>query len=886
MYLKRLDIHGFKSFGKKTVFDFSCDGVCTPVTAVVGPNGSGKSNVADAVRWVLGEQSTKALRGSTSEDVIFHGSASSSKARSAQVTLVLDNADNALPCDFEEVVVTRKVLRGESSQYFLNGSPCRLLDIQELLAHGRLSQRSYCIVNQGMADALLRATPVERRVLLEDAIGVKPYQIRKHHTELKLRRAERNMQRTQDRLDELRPRLRSLKRQAALIEKRKRIEEELTAAQQTYYAGALGVRAKALAQNEGKRAKVRADLTKVQKRVNAAQASLSKLQGARQSSVAEVRSLEQQLAEVQQEWNATQQQLLVYRGRLQRLQDKSADGDSAERDAAARIPEQLQELSFTKSQLEEKLEQEQAVYASALQRHQHQQSRIASITEGVQALHAELKRLESEHSVTVWDRTQLSSSLTELQSKHAALCEAFASAASLADYEQLAEQLGHFSSSLDDICLHCSPSSSAVQELDAWKALQKEIDDARTQLEQHRSHEAEERVAYQASEQAVDFYKRQLREVEQKHAQLTKEQKHVEKQSQGDRAAAVQERIDEYEVALSSLEESRTATREKLRVLQGKEQESQLALQHADAAVREVEHEKDRLMRQQNAIDVEHASLAAHLEELERDIVRDLGVSELESLRSRGTDDAVIDRQLEVAIDVLRQKLLACGAVDPLVVEEYEEIQERTTFLEEQLGDLRSSIQSMQNVIRELDATIRDTFSSSFATIQKSFREYFSLLFDGGKASLSLVNVPVKTGNGVEGSEDDGHEQGREQFELGVEVSASPPGKKLSNLSLMSGGERAITSIALLFAVMSNNPPPFSILDEVEAALDETNTRRFGDILQKLAASTQFVVITHKRETMNVADTLYGVSMQRDGVSQLLSVQLDSYDESSVMAKA
>ena len=216
------------------------------------------------------------------------------------------------------------------------------------------------------------------------------------------------------------------------------------------------------------------------------------------------------------------------------------------------------------------------------------------------------------------------------------------------------------------------------------------------------------------------------------------------------------------------------------------------------------------------------------------------------------------------------------GTIDPLVGEEYEETKTRFEFLSGESEDLKKAIDSLQTVIKEMDEKISHAFQDAFKEIKKKFEEYFKIIFGGGKAELELVKISKrKRGEEDDLEEGDEDEASEKTSEIGIEIFACPPGKKITNLSMLSGGERSLTSLALLFAIIAHNPPPFAVLDEVEAALDEANSRRFGKMLGELSLHTQFIAITHNRETMGQAGLLYGVTMGQDGVSQLLSVRLD-----------
>ena len=248
-------------------------------------------------------------------------------------------------------------------------------------------------------------------------------------------------------------------------------------------------------------------------------------------------------------------------------------------------------------------------------------------------------------------------------------------------------------------------------------------------------------------------------------------------------------------------------------------------------------------------------------------------------------DGEEIDReQLERDILKLKNQMEQIGGIDPMIVQEYSETNARFDFLTQELKDLADALISLEAIIKEMDQRIKVEFEEAFEQINKEFTKYFRIIFGGGNAHLTKIKSSKRraksdledegSGEGLE-SDENAAEEENEKAEIGVEIFACPPGKKIANLSMLSGGERSLTSLALLFAIISHNPPPFAILDEVEAALDEANSRRFSKILQELSGTTQFIAITHNRETMRQASLLYGVTMGEDGISKLLSVKLD-----------
>jgi len=237
--------------------------------------------------------------------------------------------------------------------------------------------------------------------------------------------------------------------------------------------------------------------------------------------------------------------------------------------------------------------------------------------------------------------------------------------------------------------------------------------------------------------------------------------------------------------------------------------------------------------------------------------------------------------ELEQSIQRLKFQLEQIGGIDDSIIEEYNETQKRFDFLKKESEDLREAMKKLKKVVKEMDAQIKDRFEEAFAHINREFAKYFKIIFNGGKARLEKTEIKSvvrrkDSDEDIKGEDDsEGEDEAQEETQIGIDIIAEPPGKKISNLGMLSGGERALTSIALLFAIISHNPPPFAFLDEVEAALDEANSKRFGRILHELSGQTQFVLITHNRQTMREAAVLYGVTMNEDGISKLLSVKLD-----------
>ncbi len=755
MFLTKIQLHGFKSFAQPTTVDLTpartADGRYG-ITAIVGPNGSGKSNIADAVRWVMGEQSMKGLRAKRADDVIFAGSGAQRRMNAARVALYFDNADGALGVEYREVVVTRTVYRDGGGDYHINDAKVRRMDVVDLLAHAGLGKGSHSIITQGMTDAFLNATPQQRRQIIEDAAGVKPLQIKKARALRKLDRARDNMVRVTTLLQEIAPHLASLKRQADRAAAAAVIAQKLRAAQEQLLAHTYRVfhdeQSALLAQRDERRAAV-----------DAAQAAVDALRAA----------LKEDAVALERTANADDAALLRAR------QEHS---------------EALATLRKEKAVIEGRiaLERERAARDIAALKAQRPVDTQYTL-ERIDAIVARLDVLLAAEDIGANDlRTALAEQRDALQTLRA------------------------------DVARGSVPVDIAA----ARAAITRAADEA---IAQHT-----------AALSAID-------------EKITAEEAAI---------AAVDEKRAH---AVAAARDARSAFFAKERDLREKER--------ALAAAREAFHEtKIALAR----VEVREEDLAA-------EIARTLETTPAELLARDDIPPVDDVPALERRVARLRVQHERAGAVDPLVITEYEETKERHDFLQREHDDLQKAIGDLVTVIKELDAEIDAAFAAAFRAITKEFAQYFRMIFGGGTATLRRVAIDV-AGDAAEGGDADGDAGNSSADDVqsaeGVVINVTPPGKKIADLAQLSGGERSLVSLALLFAVIAYNPPPFVVLDEVEAALDEANAQRFSSIVEKLAQRTQFIIITHNRETMRHARLLYGVTMNSDGVSRLLSVTLDA----------
>lgn len=747
MYLNKVEIAGFKSFANKTTLNFFPDKDCEAlagITAIVGPNGSGKSNVADAIRWALGEQSSKNLRGKKAEDVIFAGTDKKSKLGAASVTLFFDNKDSRIPIEFSDVAITRKVYRSGESEYLINGSKVRLMDVSDMLAKAGIGKDSYCVITQGMSDALLRATPLERKSIIEDAAGVKQFQIEKERSRRKLEATEDNLRQVDALLVELTPHLKNLRRQAEKMKASKQTASVLKTKQELLY-GYLWQTFQ----------KERGDL------------ALEKEQAEK-----EISDLESSLQQKQQTVEGLNKEL---------------------------------ETGMDEDALRKKMNEIQAEL-------NHNRQTFA-LLEGKIELEKEKQKVEEVIRLIPVDLAYVGGALEEVQESQKNLIARLKEISSLDDVPALKLEAENIYQKIQRL-----KEKAGQGKVEEKTVIQLPAEEMKASLERIKSYEAEKKALQ-------DNWEERSQELQSLEAEL------------------LDSRQKEKETRASFLETEKAWREEERLFMEKKDKLSDLRVRLARVEVRE--EDLINLVREELSVkpdDLPKVTETVEREKLEREITR-----------------------LKVEIEHV-------GSLDPLVIEEFTETEERTQFLEHESRDLREAIRSLEEVIKEMDKKIETAFQDAYKDIRKKFIHYFDLIFGGGKADMTLEEIKRKSD--FSGSEDDG--VNTEPKEMGVEISACPPGKKITSLAMLSGGERSLTSLAFLFAVIAHNPPPFAVLDEVEAALDEANSQRFGNLLRELSTQTQFVAITHNRETMRQAHLLYGVTMGGDGVSQLLSMKLET----------
>ncbi len=738
--LKRLQIAGFKSFARKTALDFS-----SATTSIVGPNGSGKSNVAEAFRFALGEQSMKSMRGKRSEDLIFAGSHDTARQNRAAVAVTFDNRKRIFPkLDFDEVEIERVVYRDGASEYSINGSRVRLRDVQELLASANIGETGHHIISQGEADRILVANPKERRLMLEDALGLKVYEFKKQEAIRKLEKTRENVKEVESLRRELAPHLKFLEKPVQKLERAEELIRELQGASREYFA--------------------------IEERY---------LELERQRNESATRGAKERLAVAERELGEFSDESATQSEGMKRIEAVRL----AERDVDRALSERA-ELSREIGRIEGALAEAKR-RSAALAREPY----VKVPREHIEALRDEA---EKQASLATDEPSALKAALQGLRAAIAAFCARFA----LPSDDYLAEE--------EQAVIRLEGEVEALQGKDS--ALAAAVEKAKTALQSAR----EARTAYDETGRET-----KARILELAETRATEESTVAREEARGKELAYLQEELSRERAEVLALAGSAAFSYEPLIELPQEE--------------RKVQEDRKR------------------------------------------------------AMDRLKIRIEEAGGTGEEVRTEYTDTKAREEFLAREIEDLRKSAEGLEELIVNLDEELAKSFADGLAKVNESFREFFSLMFGGGGAKLTLEELTPKGKSEDDEDDEEATEEAPERVERpGLEIQVHLPKKKLQSLMQLSGGERALTSIALIFAMSQVNPPPFLILDETDAALDEANSRRYGDMIESLAKKSQLIVITHNRETMSRAGILYGVTMGNDGISKLLSVK---FEEAAAVAK-
>jgi chromosome segregation protein len=854
VHLRAIRIRGFKSFPDPVEVRLE-----PGVAVVVGPNGSGKSNVADALLWASGSLSPNELRAEKPDDVLFAGTPGGRQpADYCEVELLFDNEDGAMEgLDFSEVSIARRLHRGGEGQYLVNRASVRRTDLVELLADVGLGGSHGSVISQGKVEEILASKPEERRVLIEDAAGLGKFKRRRHRAELKLARVQVQVERARDLEAEVKARLRPLALQASAAERAEKLRVEIG-----------GLRAR-LAELD--LAEIQERLGEIEERSAAAALERKRVDERVEALLIERNRVEDELAGAAGKGEGATAALYRLKSASERLELR--------REAAADLAERLRaEPLFSRparNPEREALREKARLTRERLSALEHSLAELEGLPPAARALAEEGERLAlSLLEVEAGHERAVAAALAGRAA--AVLAPDAPSALALVDRIRKGG-LGDLTVLLPPRApkrpgrpplvgaqplssrVRARPGGERIAELlaDVWLAEPGDLAGA-----EHGILVTREGHCYDADRGELRFSgetaEAVLLQLDARQRALAKEAADLERraeQAQDEPAATVSTEplaalADRLAATLSGAAEAARRFEAPLqaRVDAGATRAGELAaeLRRLGAAEAEARRAAAEAGERRAAVDVDRARLDAEAAEARR------------RLEAAGSEPGEGDDREELAakIERLERRREALGQVNPLAKEEHEREKERLTELVTQREDLEASLRELEDLRTELSETVERRFDDTFAAVAKHFEEVATTLFPNGHGRLRLTEPEEEGG------------------EAGVEVELRPAGKRVTRLSLLSGGEKALGAISFLFALFLARPCPFYLLDEVEAALDDTNIGRFVELLRRYSDSAQFIVVTHQKKTMEAADVLYGVTMGGDGVSQVVSRRL------------
>ncbi|HOX14179.1 MAG TPA: AAA family ATPase [Spirochaetales bacterium] len=934
MFLKSLEILGFKSFADRTRIEFS-----PGISALLGPNGCGKSNVVDSIKWVVGEQSARSLRAESMEDIIFNGTETRKALNVAEVTLTISNENSSLALDAPEIAIKRRLYRSGESEYFLNGQAVKLKEIRELFWDTGIGKSAYSVMEQGRIDQILSSKPEERRYLFEEAAGITKHKVRSREAELKLERTEENVRQVQGILGEVKRSHDTLKSQSektlayralrddvfqaeldlhllrlrGFVQDKARRDEEaadkvrardavkksiddinlnleesldvvntmeskLVEHQKTVYGLAVERAGKEkqhkLLAERVSEAKAKIDQARLRRK--GAQERLEGLQEEAEEKEGEVRSLKARILEIEKNIASFESNITAADGRIRDneaailrsekgIADLEAGQAQAQRELDALTDDIVRELDArlkeTGYSAKERRAAEEAIDGLIAAVH----ARLA----GKEALLSDLGRLsdykaEDARALIEKARADLEGTKARIEELRG-LYEAYKrTTPSFIDEFLSPEGIITQKRAVDERIARIKDEIAALKEKilalrEENRQLAERIDEYRRTLEELRGNRIRMQTQGQAAEEALTLLKREVAVQEGVLKELENEVYLEEK-----RLADATEQLADLDQEIAEIETKGrrlTAEMEKL--------ERDIALKNSDLGKRQEDLRKkmDQLGRFQAELERIHLTLAQTDTEIRniKDNFRETYSRDLMEFEERMFEIRVPVQELRDRLQDRRTKLKDLGSVNLMAPEEYAEVKERYDFLSGQLADLEKAREDLKRITEEIRTESAELFLDTYNKIKKNFHNMFRRLFGGGRGELRLV--------------DPDH-----VLESGIEIYAQPPGKKLEAISLLSGGEKSLTAIALLFATYMVRPSPFCFLDEIDAALDEANVVRFVNLLREFGRISQFIVITHNKKTVIGADALLGVTMEESGVTKVIAVRLERGDEGRAAA--
>src|SRR5210317_869445 len=849
MEFKKIQLNGFKSFADRTNFLIE-----EGLTGIVGPNGCGKSNIVESLRWVMGETSAKSMRGSGMEDVIFNGTSNKASKNIAEVSIDVENKKNEGPVqyrDLDQISVRRKIEKDKGSKFYINDKEVRARDAQMFFADLSTGAHSPSMISQGRIGALVTAKPTDRRAILEEAAGISGLHVRRHEAELRLGAAENNLKRADELRRQQEKQLANLQKQAEEATKYKLISEEIKKIEAgLYYLKLLEIDKEIKIENE----------------IN------NEAEGEVEGFNNKITELENLIKIATDKVSPLREKNIENLSRIQRLnlELQSLDEENT------RIQDEIESINKSISTLDEDINRERGIIIDANSNEKRLKEEKADLIE-IDSKYFETEKLSNE---------DLENAKKELKKEQEAVDEVV---------NNIAE--GSINTSLGPI-KNVKNSINRAKELIDSNEIQQAVtllDRCNMELDNFLNDLKNEKSRQELLN--VNEKTQNIKQLQEKYADAYSKNQSIKNESikRNERIKTIETEIESWKNLLSNSEkmvaelierknklsdqlkklenqprvqaERKGQISENLRISDKEKIDNDIVIEETDKRIETLRSELNEIQEQSIQIRERKASSGATIEGLQKRksdlldrINSELNLSEndiLENSNLNGVEELPNAIDQEDALDKKKQERESLGSVNLKADEETSKYEDEIKKMEQDRSDLVTAIVKLKDSINELNQKGRERLIEAFEKVNRKFNEVYTKLFNGGNAKLELVD-----------SDD--------PLEAGLEMLVSPPGKRLQSITLLSGGEQALTALSLIFAVFLTNPSPICVLDEVDAPLDDANVTRFCSLLEELTkiTSTKFIIVTHHALTMSKMDRLYGVTMPEKGISQLVAVDL------------
>ena len=929
MRLTNIKISGFKSFVDKTEISLS-----TKRTGIIGPNGCGKSNIIDAVKWVLGETS-KHIRGDSIDDVIFNGTDTRQPNDYANVELLFSNTENRIGgqyAQYDEISVKREVTRDGSSKYFLNNSHCRRRDILDIFMGTGLGPKSYAIINQGTASRLIESKPEEFRVYLEEVAGISKYRERKRETENKISHTKENLDRLNDVISEVLKQLKTLERQAIQADKFKKLSNEKKSIKSEILAISIRDFQEKIESKNQKIESKKTNLEKQKLKISAINSEIEKIKSNYQILNEEMNNTQKDYYDALSEVGRTEQAIEYEKDGAQRNKQQYEDALASIEKVRGRLDEDNSELKKLNNEILD-LDSKKKLCLSNIQELERDKTNLSSKLENNKKslendrkkLYESFQYIESQKSLIKNYEDDIARIKKDIEEYKNTSEKIFTELKKIESYD-LDLKINDYQKEIELFNKLINESADSKKLLECSNTINKMLEGIKDVVRKIQSDEYElakknEQIKKDIDSKIHSESKRyeeisgELKSIEEKANLLSKDIPNIEECIKKNEAQLSQLSLElnnienvynneknalynldlnseTKKVKVSNLKDNISLNNKELESMSGNVEALKNVSDSPDIKLSELEKSLTENLKIQNLKDQELKNQRTKITELtdqisslesnkaevvslieniryeisedEKNIQEVVGQvkSTKEQLEELGIDNiSILDADINYDLEKWKKReseltstIDRMGPINLAAIEQFKEYEERKSYLAMQKEDLLSALSSLEDAIKKIDKETKERFRDTFEKVDKKLQEIFPKLFNGGKAYLKMTeNDLLKTG---------------------VEVYASPPGKKLTSINLLSGGEKALTALSLVFALFSLNPSPFCMLDEVDAPLDDINIERFCDLFTEMSEKIQFIVITHKKITMEYVEQLIGVTMGEKGVSKLVNVSM------------